>query len=208
MSNVQIFNNLTVSPNPKTSIVSVRELVIDSVESFKVDALLDKDEVIVQLSDVAKTCYNIPNLYFSNHYPKNIDEGADFPDVINAFKQLNASLDCIKTHMSQVYHDRANSERIEEILKKYVGEAYDSYVGLFYKSDIRTGSLLSDRGSFRVVSLYIVEPKTDRRQKHSKHYLTILFFDPYHLFIPSSDYGTEIYKKVCSFSGHCRRLLF
>ncbi|HEL0020507.1 hypothetical protein KUF89_05320 [Streptococcus equi subsp. zooepidemicus] len=206
MSNVQIFNNLTVSPNPKIPIVSVRELVIDSVESFKVDAPLVKAKV--QLSDVAKTCYNIPKLSFSNHYPKNLDEGADFPNVIKAFEQLNKSLDCIKTYMSQVDHDRANSERIEEILKKYVGAGYDSYAGLFYKSDIRTNHLLSDRGSFRVVSLYTVEPKTDRRQKHSIHYLTILFFDPYHLFIPSSDYGTEIYKKVCSFSGECRRLLF
>ncbi|HFI0215593.1 TPA: hypothetical protein ACGO43_001946 [Streptococcus suis] len=205
MSNVQSFNKLTVSPKPKTPIVSVRELVVDSVKSFNVGAPSVKAKV--QLSDVAKTCYNLPSLSFSNHYPKNLDEGADFPNVVKAFEQLNESLDCIKTYMSQVDHDRANSERIEEILKKYVGAGYDSYAGLFYKSDIRTNHLLSDRGSFRVISLYTVEPKTDRRQKHSKHNLTILFFDPYHLFIPSSDYGIEIYKKVCNFSGHCKNLI-
>lgn len=205
MSNVQSFNKLTVSPKPKTPIVSVRKLVVDSVKSFNVGAPSVKAKV--QLSDVAKTCYNLPSLSFSNHYPKNLDEGADFPNVVKAFEQLNESLDCIKTYMSQVDHDRANSERIEEILKKYVGAGYDSYAGLFYKSDIRTNHLLSDRGSFRVISLYTVEPKTDRRQKHSKHNLTILFFDPYHLFIPSSDYGIEIYKKVCNFSGHCKNLI-
>lgn len=205
MSNVQIFNNLTVSPKPNTLTVSDRALVVDSVKSFNVGAPSVKAKV--QLADVAKTCYNLPNLSFSNHYPKNLDEGANFPDVVKAFEQLNESLDCIKTYMSQVEHNRYNSERIEEILKKYVGAVYDSYAGLFYKSDIRTNHLLSDRGSFRVISLYTVEPMTDRRQKHSKHYLTILFFDPYHLFIPSSDYGTEIYKKVCNFSGHCKNLI-
>ena len=205
MFNVQNFNNIIVSPKPKIPIVSVRNLVVDNVKTFNVSASSVKAKV--QLSCDAIICYNLPDLSFSNHYPKNSDEGADYPHVLKAFDQLNKSLDCIKTYMKPVDHDRANSERIEEILNKYVGEKYDSYVGLFYKSDIRTDDLLFNRGSFRVVSLYTVEPITDRRQKHSKHYLTILFFDPYHLFIPSSDYGTEIYKKVCNFSGDCRKLL-
>ena len=205
MSNVQNFNSLIVSPKNKIPIVSVRNLVVDSVKTFNVDAPSVKAKV--QLSCDAKICYNLPNLSFSNHYLINSDEGADFSHVLKAFDQLNESLDYIKTYTTPVNHDRDNSERIEEILKKYIGEKYDSYMGLFYKSDIRTDYLLSNRGSFRVVSLYTVEPITDRSQKHSKHYLTILFFDPYHLYIPSLDYRTKIYKEVCNFSGDCRRLL-
>lgn len=206
MSRLDDFNNIKLCHKPKIPVVSVRTLLFDSVETYRLDIPIVKTKV--QLSEDVRKCYKLPELFFSNHYPKNLDEGTCFSDTIQAFDQLNNSLDCIKNHIAPVRHDLENSPRIEKIIKKYLGSEYDKYINLFYKSDIRTGPLLSNRGSFRVVSLYTVEPKNDKRQRHSKHYLTILFFDPYHLFIPSMDYGIEIYQQVCNFSGECDRLKF
>lgn len=206
MSRLDYFNNIKVCHKPKIPVVSVRTLLVDSVEIYSLN--IQEVKIKVQLSEDVRKCYNLPELSFSNHYPKNLDEGTCFSDTIQAFDQLNNSLDCIKDHIAPVRHDLENSARIEKIIKKYLESEYDKYIGLFYKSDIRTGPLLSKRGCFRVVSLYTVEPKKHKRQKHSKHCLTILFFDPYHLFIPSQDYGTKIYDQVRSFSGECDRLKF
>lgn len=63
------------------------------------------------------------------------------------------------------------------------------------------------RGSFRAICLYRIEPKTHKKQRHSKHFLNVLLLDPYHLFIPSSfngltsdEYLEQTYDKVGHFT--------
>ncbi|HGC9756708.1 TPA: hypothetical protein ACG6LW_001325 [Streptococcus agalactiae] len=193
------FNNLSGKPKKGPITISTRNLVFDSIETNKIIA--PRVEAKVEYFDFATTCYNLPDLEFSNCYPLSIEEGATPPHIISAFNAINEDANIIKTNIKHIRHDGINEERIEKILKKYLGADFDIYRGLFYKSDIITGPLLSDRGKFRVISLYIVEPKTHKQQRHSKHKLIILFFDPYHLFIPSKDFGTNIYQEIRGYSS-------
>ncbi|MGT2744925.1 hypothetical protein ACVRW4_06240 [Streptococcus phocae subsp. phocae] len=179
--------------------MSTRNLVFDSIETSKIIA--PKVYAKVEYSDCAKKCFNIPEIEFSNCYPSSIEEGATPSHIITAFEKLNQDVSVIKKCIKQINHYGKNSERIKTILKQYLSDDFDTFYGCYYKSDIVTNPLLSNRGKFRVISLYIVEPKTHKQQKHSKHKLIILFFDPYHLFIPSRDFGTQIYHEVCEYSS-------
>lgn len=205
MSNSTNFNGLSICPKKSISVVSTRNLVTDTIERQRVDA--PPVDTAICLSKNATKCFNIPNLEFSNCLPLNLDEGATPPNVITAFNKLNDDFNIIKSHIKPIHTNGKYENRIEQILKKYLDEEeYNSYSDFFYKSDVRTSDLLCDRGSFRVISLYTVEPKRDRRQRHSKHKLVILFFDPYHLFIPSRDYGTRIYSEISGYSSDCNLL--
>lgn len=196
------FNSLSVGPKKGPITVSTRKLVFDSIETSKIKA--PKVDAKVEYSVHATKCYNIPNIEFSNCYPSSIEEGATPSHIITAFEILNNDINVMKKNIKQIHHKGKNNDRIETILKQYLNEDFDTFYDCYYKSDIITDSLLSNRGKFRVISLYIVEPKRDRRQKHSKHKLIILFFDPYHLFIPSNDFGTSIYKDISVYtSNHC-----
>ncbi|MCK1165217.1 hypothetical protein MXZ28_03810 [Streptococcus uberis] len=199
------FNSLSVGPKKGPITVSTRNLVFDSIETSKIKA--PKVDAKVEYSVHATKCYNIPNIEFSNCYPSSIEEGATHAHIVTAFQMLNNNVNIIKDGIKQIHHYGRNKERIETILKTYLNNDFDTFYGCYYKSDIITSSLLSNRGKFRVISLYIVEPKKDRRQRHSKHKLIVLFFDPYHLFIPSKDYGTSIYSEVSRYtSNHCNFL--
>lgn len=192
------FNSLSIIGEKKPIFVSTRQLVFDSIETYKINA--PEISATIEFSDNATQCYNIPELKFSNCLPSSLDEGALPPHVKIAFERINENHHVIKKNIKQISHVGKNKDRIEIILKKYLDEDFDQFIDCYYKSDIHTGTLLTDRGCFRVISLYIVEPRTHRKQKHSKHKLIVLFFDPFHLFIPSSDYGTEVYDEICNYS--------
>lgn len=205
MSNLKAFNNLSVVTKPKFCVVSNKGLVINSVRNQLVKA--PKVKTKIEISNNVTKCFNIPSIEFSNCYPKSLDEGAVHTNVSLAFDKINENIDIIKDNMNEVSISGMHENRIKLILKKYIEDSdFNNYSDSFYKSDVKTGALLHERGSFRVISLYFVEPLKDRRQKHSKHRIIILFFDPYHLFIPSKDYGTKIYKEISEYSGDCTLL--
>ncbi|HHJ7793841.1 TPA: hypothetical protein ACQNCY_001817, partial [Streptococcus pyogenes] len=175
------FNSLSVGPKKGPITISTRNLVFDTIETSKIEA--PQVNATVEFSDLATNCYNIPEIAFSNCYPSSIEEGATHAHVVTAFQMLNNNVNIIKDGIKQIHHYGRNKERIEIILKTYLNNDFNTFYGCYYKSDIITSSFLSNRGKFRVISLYIVEPKKDKRQRHSKHKLIVLFFDPYHLFI-------------------------
>lgn len=204
MFNLNRINNLAIVKDPKISIVSTKGIVIDTTK--KKLSNTPKAEVKIELSDGVRQCFNIRDIQFSNCYPQNLDEGAVFPHVKMAFERINENIDIIKDDMKEVSISGRHKSRIEKILKNYIEpNDFDSYLDFIYKSDVRAGILLRDRGAFRVISMYFFEPLTATNMK-SSHRIILLFFDPYHLFIPSSDYGTKIYKDVSKYTGDCRLL--
>lgn len=206
MLNLNKINNLTIVNNPKISIVSTKGMVIDPAK--KILSSTPKVDVEIELSDCVRQCFNIRDIEFSNCYPQNLDEGAVFPHVKMAFEKINENIANVAHDLNEVSISGKHKSRIEKILKKYIDESdFDSQSDFIYKSDIRVGVLLSDRGAFRVISIYFFEPSTTPDMK-SSHRLIVLFFDPYHLFIPSSDYGTAIYGDVSHYTGDCRLLKY
>lgn len=192
------FNSLSIIGEQKPKFISIRDLVVDSIETYKIDA--PKVRPTIEFSEDAIQCYNIPHLQFSNCLPCSLNEGSLPSHVKTAFDNINKDHNIIGQNIKHINHIGKNKDRIEEILKKYLDTDFNKYINCYYKSDIHTGILLKDRGCFRVISLYIVEPKIHKKQKHSKHKLIVLFFDPFHLFIPSNDYGTTVYNKICNYS--------
>lgn len=205
MSDLEIFNNLSVVIKPKICVVSNKGLVVNTAKNQYIKA--PKVKTKIEISDNVTQCFNIPSIEFSNCYPRTLDEGALYPNISIAFDKINEDIGIIKDNMKDVSISGTHEGRIKQILKKYLDDNdFDNYSDNFYKSDVKTGVLLHERGSFRVISLYFVEPLTHKRQKHSKHRIIVLFFDPYHLFIPSKDYGTKIYNEISGYSGDCTLL--
>lgn len=204
MLNLDKINNLAIVNNPKISIVSTKGIAIHPTQ--KILSSTPKVDVKIEFSDYAKQCFNLRDIEFSNCYPRDLNEGAVSPHVIKAFEKINENIANVAHDLNEVSISGKHKTRIEKILKKYIDESdFDSQSDFIYKSDVRVGFLLGDRGAFRVISLYFFEPVTASNIK-SSHRLIVLFFDPYHLFIPSSDYGTAIYKNVSHYTGDCKLL--
>lgn len=151
--------------------------------------------------------YNIPDLMFTNCLPIS-DEGAIPSHVERAFKVIGENSSVLANGIKPIRFTEEHETRIRNILLKYLDSQDLSTISDYlYKSDVRESSLTNSRGSFRVVTIYRIEPRTHKKQRHSKHKLIILFFDPYHLFIPSRDFGTHVYTDVSMYSSDCKKMI-
>lgn len=167
----------------------------------------------VELHESVKISFNLPDLMFSNMIPT-LEQTAIDPLVEIGFNKLQSDPSILLNNCNPVDYRGKNKDRIKNILCKYVGTpTFDEFSDYFRKSDL-ISNLAGKRGCFRVVCLYIIEPKTHRRQRHSKHILRAILLDPYHLFLPSKlgeksaeEMKIETYKKVSKFSVHIGEMI-
>lgn len=189
------------------SIVNPADIVLDKNEIFKIPVTHAK--VKVKFSEKCGNSVRLPDLKFTNCIPVNVDEGSLESSVEMAFGMLHSNPQSIKSFCEPVTLSGKNKQRIERVISNYLDEdTIRDSSDLLYKSDLRAASINNSRSSFRVVSLYAVEPRKHKQQKHSKHILSVIFVDPYHLFIPSKDFGVSHYDKVKDFTGDAAKKIF
>ena len=183
------------------NIINPREIQKDVDNPFRLKVTDPK--VKVSFKKEIKKCINLSDLRFTNRIPLNLDEGSLEASIEMAFRDLMRDINIVKKYVEPINCSGKNSDRIKQIMCEYLdSETFDQHIGYFYKSDLRDSYIKYKRDSFRIISMYLVEPKRHKRQKHSKHNLVILFVDPYHLFIPSNDYGTDYYDIVKDYTGN------
>lgn len=176
--------------------------------------LEDRAKVSVELMDCAKNSVNIPEVKFSNMIPR-LEEKAVDSHIEIAIEKLKDNPDILLDTNEPIRYGGKNKDRIKSILCEYVSEEiFDECSDYFRKSDIRTDILLKNRGAFRVIALYLVEPRRHKKQKHSKHYLKVTIIDPYHLFIPGrhngltpEEYTEHVYSETENYSRHIGEIL-
>lgn len=135
-----------------------------------------------------------------NEFTNYVEDFITDHEIDNAIEVLNNNPEVLKEYVLDTvdinYDDQGN--RLKEIIELYfpMDNPQDYY--WFVKTDINTEfqKYTNSRGAFRVVMINTKDMST------SKHYLQILFVDPYHLFIPGAFNGKtntqnkiETYKK-------------
>lgn len=186
-------NVLTDNQSKKVNkqVINVRNIIKANVTP-SITVVDPKIIPIVKIDSNATKSINLESISFSNKLPA-LDQEAIEPYIEMAFASLESNLGVINSSRSVVRCFGQHEERIETIVSEYIGASnYEQIKEYLMKSDVLTGVQQNNRGAFRVVSFYQVEPKKDKRQKHSKHILNILFFDPFHLFIPSKFKDGEV----------------
>lgn len=207
--NPKSFNGIKVpaGTGPKITTIpriNVRDIIIDSTVNKIIDPHIIPN---VEFSQDAYRCYNLPDIEFTNCLPR-LDEAAIASDIELAIKKLGENCEIILDGKTYVNVSGRHKDRIESILKQYISDdKYESCIDYIYKSDVREASLNGDRGKFRIVSLYVVKFNDNLNQGNTEHKLVVLFFDPYHLFIPSSDFGTTIYSTVANYTSDFQKLI-
>ena len=201
------FNNLSISDKNKHSTIDINNgLKIDKEQSIDINAPTVKSEVL--FSNTCHRSFNLPEIRFTNKIPKLSNDSSIPSNIILGLNLIKNDKDVLKRHISKIDHSLSNANRIEKIFCKYLDkDKYEEYMGCFYKSDLRTDLSNRKRGSFRVISLYVVEPLTHKKQKHSKHKLVVILFDPYHLCLPSRDYGDIAYDRYCKYDEDFEKIL-
>ncbi|MEO1782723.1 hypothetical protein [Enterococcus diestrammenae] len=207
-----IFNNLSVLKNNEGTVekiiknrISARNFVTESYNPISINAT--KPDVKVKFAENVTRSMNIEEIFFSNMLPA-LEQKALDPYIVDAFNSLRGNPAIIKSNCEPVSCSGVHKDRIIRILSEYIGEdIVDLYGDYFRKSDILTGIQKNNRGAFRVISFYKVDPIIHKKQKHSKHTLIITLIDPYHLFIPSKlgnktaeEAMKEQYNKIREFS--------
>lgn len=194
------------------SIVNVRELVTENYNPYEINVVKVKPKVEIDQS--VKTSINIPEFMFSNMIPT-LEEKPIDSNVEIGLEKLNGDPSVLLTRSDPIDYKGKNKQRIKGILCEYVGASFfEENCDYFRKSDIITGSLLENRGAFRVICAYVIKPKTDDRQRHSKHILKAIALDPYHLFLPGAhnnltakEMMEKIYSEVCDYSDHIGKMI-
>lgn len=192
--------------------INVRKLITEDYNPY--DLHISKVKPKIQFDGNSKRSTDIPDLKFSNKLPS-IEQRAVDSYIKIAINSLKNNPEILKESYGHVDYSGKYMNRIKTILSQYITEdKFDEICDYFIKSDIKTGILLKDRGAFRVISFYQVEPKKDKRQRRSKHYLNVVMLDPYHLFIPSrhngkssEEYLEEVYNEICEFPDHIEKLI-
>lgn len=210
------FNKLSIGVKEKDSNtpakgsirIDVRNLVTEKyTPSFNVTDITVPVKVNIDKNSVKSI--NLSSINFCNAIPLNLDQGIVETYIESAFNSFNNDNQIIVRNSKIVNCKGTHEQRIKSIITNYVDEAfYNNNKDYFRKSDIPTGVLSNERGAFRVIAFYQIEPKKHKKQKHSKHFLNILFFDPYHLFIPSSykeldwkENSMQVYEKFKGYTG-------
>lgn len=195
--------NFNVQPKKKRVVIDsnlfdCQPYSANSISSHKVKAK-------IRFTENCESCVNISEIEFTNMLSSPLNS-----KIINAFTLINTNENYIVNNCMEVRCNSNNQSRIEKIISPYVNGKESSIINYLRKSTIPSALINSDRGSFRVISYYQIEPKKDKRQKHSKHYVNILLFDPYHLFIPSKydGYSAEDNRKRLYAKYNCHNKHF
>ncbi|GEM02195.1 hypothetical protein SAMN05421839_10576 [Halolactibacillus halophilus] len=194
------------------SIVNVRELVTESYNPYEINVIKVKPKV--EMDQSVKTSINLPEFMFSNMIPT-LEEKAIDSNVEIGLEKLNRDPSLLLTSSDPIDYKGKNKQRIKGILCEYVGASFfKENCDYFRKSVIVTESLLGSRGAFRVICTYVIKPKTDDRQRHSKHILKAIALDPYHLFLPGAhnnltpeEMMEKVYSEVCEYSEHIGKMI-
>lgn len=207
MFNIDINKDKTQEALMVNKIVPRKLLTID----YDPYNLQEKVRPKVEYLDCAGDSINLPDIHFSNMLPS-MEQRALDSYIEMAFEKIESNPTVLLSSNSPIRYSGKHKDRIKSILLEYLDEEnFDFCCDYFRKSDIVTDILLGNRGAFRVISLYLVEPKTHKHQKHSKHYLKVVLLDPYHLFIPSrhknltsEQYKHQTYSEISSYTGHVK----
>lgn len=199
------FDNIIEKTTKDIVKVSQRELVTENFVPFQV---LTNDGVTVNVKfiDGCENSKSLHNLQFSNKLPT-LDQSAIPPYIEMAFDFINEDSSVINQFKTEVTYRGKHRDRIKTIICEYINEDFfEEHSDIIYKSDIRTDIDISERGAFRVISLYQIEPLKHKKQKKYKHNLLVVLFDPYHLFIPDRNHGTKVFDLVKDYSADIKKL--
>lgn len=130
-----------------------------------------------------------------NEFTNYVEDFITDSDIENGIKVLNENLDDLKDgtiDFVDIKYDK-KGKRLIEIIELFFPLTRNREDYWFVKVDITTEfkKITNSRGPFRVILINTKDIKT------SKHYLEIVFLDPYHLFIPGKHNGktAEQYKR-------------
>lgn len=204
--------DLNYDKNNKEKMIETKDFI--KTEEYDPFNLKKRVKLNIKLMDCAKNSINIPDFEFSNMLPS-LDENAADPYINMAIEKAKGNPKILLDTDDPVRYTGKNKDRIKAILCEYVSEElFDLHSDYFRKSDINTDVLLGKRGAFRVISLYLIEPKKYKNQRHSKHFLHVILMDPYHLFLPSKyngltadEYRNSTYTEIKEYNRHIGELL-
>lgn len=211
MFKIDIHNDNKKKSTFNENTITTRDFVSTKYDPYDLDKRVKPK---IELLESAKKSVNISNINFSNMLPA-LEESPIDSYIEIAIDKLKENPNILLDSCHPIIYNGDHKERIKDILLEYIPEEdFDEHSDYFRKSDVRTSALLETRGAFRVVGIYLIEPKKHKKQKHSKHYLKIVLIDPYHLFIPSrhngltaEEYKTSTYSTVSAYSRHIGELL-
>lgn len=142
--------------------------------------------------------------HIENEFTNYVEDFITDYQVEHTIEVLNNGLDVLKKHKLDTVDINYDSKgkRIKEIIELYFKFRNPREEYWFVKTDIKTEfqSDINSAGSSRIVMVNAKDMET------KKHYLQILFVDPYHLFIPGRHKGKsaeetkkETYEKCSDF---------
>lgn len=186
--------------------ISARNFVTIDYNPFDLETKVAPRVIML---DCMKKSIKLDSHHFTNMLP-DIENQALESHIELALEKMKENPGILFETNNPIRYSGKNKERIEELLTKYVSEdEFNKNCDYFRKSDVKTDALLENRGSFRVIGLYTIKPKTHPKQKHSKHYLNVILLDPYHLFIPgkhngltAEEYKIKVYSEVSENTKH------
>lgn len=124
-----------------------------------------------------------------NEFTNFVEDFITDHQVENAVNLLNNDLNRLKENIRDDirFPENSKGERLKQIIEMYFALERPEYDYWFVKTDIKTDfqSSLDRAGSVRVVMVNAKNMETN------KHFLQILFVDPYHLFIPGRHNGSS-----------------
>lgn len=141
-------------------------------------------KVEVIFKDCAKKYKNIPQYSFTN-------KSSDIPDskTLICFEKIKENKERLLNNSKSItIKDNQQGDRLKGILSQYLDATFiDKHSEYFRKSAVIDDFNVKDpkNGRFRVICLYTIKPPEHKKERR-KHYLEVILFDPYHLFIPSS----------------------
>lgn len=156
-------------------------------------------KIHVVFSECAKEYKNIPQYNFTN-------KSSDIPDAktLICFEKIKEDPErLINNSKAITIKKNKQGNRIKGILSQYLEATFvDRHSDYFRKSAVMDDFDVNDpkNGRFRVICIYTIKPPEHKRERR-KHYLEVILFDPYHLFIPSS-FETIIGSKRMRLKAH------
>lgn len=143
---------------------------------------LDVPEVKINIVflDCCLYSFDINDIEFTNMLPENelyID-----PYIKENVEWLFENVGQLGNHnqWKPCIFSNSDSQRMQKIVSQYLKNK-ENINDEFYKTDLNYSKANLDRGKFRLIAHFICR----NQGKEQKYYLSITFFDPYHLFIPS-----------------------